>query len=112
MIYEVRTYTCHVGTVQRQIAFYRDYGMDTQIRHLGVPVVFGASEFGDVNTYMHIWKFKDLDDREFRRAELSSDLNWQDFQTKSKEMNFLSAQTSQLLLAPEFMRDIGNSENL
>ncbi|MDC0739295.1 NIPSNAP family protein [Cognatishimia sp. SS12] len=103
MIYELRTYSCKLGTVQRQIAFYRAHGMAIQTRHLGQPVVFGAQEFGDVNSYVHIWQFASLADRDQKRAALQQDPDWQGFLKKSAEVDYLTAQHSTILTAPDFM---------
>lgn len=103
MIYEIRTYRCKPGMVQQQIAFYRDHGLAIQIRHLGAPVVFGATEFGDVNSYIHVWAFAGFADRAERRSAMMADPEWQEFLGKSAERGYVLGQENTVLTAAEFM---------
>ncbi|WP_323766946.1 NIPSNAP family protein [Marinovum sp.] len=107
MIYEIRTYRCKPGTVQRQIAFYRDHGLAIQTRHLGAPLVFGATEFGDVNSYVHVWAFADFADRNARRGAMMADPEWRDFLGMSAERDDVLSQENTVLKGADFMPQAG-----
>ena len=76
MLYDVRTYTCRPGTIKKQLAIYAEYGYPVQTKHLGKPLLYAATETGDVNSYMHIWKYENAADREQRRANMLADPRW------------------------------------
>lgn len=63
MLYDHRTYTCTPGTLKKQMALYEKHGWAIQKRHLGEPLLYGPVETGNVNSYVHIWVFKDAADR-------------------------------------------------
>ncbi|HTI67180.1 MAG TPA: NIPSNAP family protein [Caulobacteraceae bacterium] len=96
MIYEVRTYTCKVGFVQRQLAFYREHGFEVQSRILGAPVLFGVTEVGELNTYIHIWAYESHADREARRAALMAEPAWRAYLQRSEEVDYLIGQATTL----------------
>ena len=52
MIFDHRTYTCRPGTIKKHMALYAEHGFAAQSRHLGDPVLYGAVETGDVNSYI------------------------------------------------------------
>lgn len=103
MIYDHRTYTCRPGTIRKQLAMYAEHGWPTQRRHLGDPVVFAATETGDVNAYVHIWTYQDAADRERRRQSLQQDPAWAAYLKMSAEAgNLISQKNSILMPAPFF----------
>jgi hypothetical protein len=55
MIFDVRTYTCRPGTLKKHMELYEAEGFAAQSKHLGQPIVYGTTEVGDVNSYIHIW---------------------------------------------------------
>ena len=59
MIYDLRTYTCRPGTIRKHLELYESHGWEIQREHLGQPVVYGHTETGNVNSYVHIWVYKD-----------------------------------------------------
>ena len=48
MIYDHRTYKCRPGTINKQLAQYKELGYEAQVRNLGKPLVYAATEIGDV----------------------------------------------------------------
>ena len=64
---------------------YEDNGWEVQRRHLGEPVVYGAVETCNVNSYVHIWAFEDAADRATKRAAMAADPAWQNFLKLSAE---------------------------
>ena len=94
MIYDHRTYTCRPNTLKKQMKLYEEHGWDAQRRHLGDPVVYGAVETGDVNSYIHIWVYKDAADRAARRKAMSEDPEWIAYLQKALRRAISSAKST------------------
>ena len=104
MIFDHRTYTCKPGTVRKALELYEQHGMAAQIKHLGPPVLYGMTEVGNVNTYIHVWAYQDLADRTRRRAAMQADPAWQAYLQKSSEAGYLLSQVNTILTAAPFFK--------
>lgn len=104
MIFDHRTYTCRPGTVPMQLEMYQKHGLPVQVRHLGEPVLYGITETGPINTYVHVWAFEDAGDRARRRAAMQADPQWQAYLEMSREAGYLIAQENRILTPPAFFR--------
>ena len=102
MIFDMRIYTCKPGTVPAQLALYEKYGLSVQTKHLGQPALYGVTETGRINTYVHVWAYENAADREKRRAAMQADPDWDAFLGMTKEACYLLAQENQILTAPGF----------
>lgn len=102
MIVDHRTYTVRAGTLRRQLALYDQHGLAVQSRHLGPPIAFLVPETGELNTYVHMWAFKDFADREARRASLDKDEAWQAYFAKAFEAGYIVKQETKLMTLVEF----------
>ena len=102
MIFDHRTYTCRPGTLQRQLQLYAEHGWAIQRRHLGEPLLFAATETGNVNAYVHIWAYESAADREQKRTRLQQDPEWIGYLKKSAEAANLVSQTNALLKEAPF----------
>jgi hypothetical protein len=107
MIYDHRTYTCRPGTIKKHMALYAEHGWEIQRKHLGQPVVYGAVETGNVNSYVHIWVYEDAADRATRRAALNTDPAWGDYLKLSAEAGYLVEQVNQILAPAPFFEPGG-----
>ena len=106
MLYDVRTYTCYPGTLKKQLALYGAFGFPVQSRHLGQPHAYMVTETGPVNSYVHIWVYKDAADRAERRQKLYADPRWQAYMKKSAEAGYLVEQTNSLLNPVSFFKPV------
>jgi NIPSNAP len=79
MIYEERNYTIHIGRMQDLLDLHESIGLPIQRRHLGEPVAYFTSETGRLNQLVHIWAYRDLEDRATRRAALYADSEWVEY---------------------------------
>ena len=104
MIFDHRTYTCRPGTVNRQLELYYEHGYATQTKHLGEPVLYGVTETGPINTYIHVWAYEDAADRAKRRAAMQADPDWHAFMAKSSEAGYLLSQENRILEAAPFFK--------
>lgn len=103
MIYDHRTYCCRPGTIKKHLALYGEYGYPAQRRILGAPVIFAQTETGDVNSFVHIWAYRDAADREARRAQLAADPDWQAYLKKSAEAGYLVSQINKIMVPAPFV---------
>jgi hypothetical protein len=103
MIFDHRTYVCKPGMIKAHIALYQKMGYGPQSRFLGAPVLWATTEVGDVNSYVHVWAYKDLADRTAKRALLWADPEWLAYVKASGELGALSAQTNMILNAAPFV---------
>jgi hypothetical protein len=79
------------------MALYQEYGLKAQKRHLGEPLAYLITETGEVNTYIHIWVYKDAADRAAKRAAMQADPEWHVFMQKGAEAGYLIAQRNNLM---------------
>jgi hypothetical protein len=79
MIVEEREYRISTGLLGEFWALYRDVGLPIQMRHIGPPVGFFSVEVGEVTNFVHMWLYRDLTDRETRRAQLHHDKAWNEY---------------------------------
>jgi len=103
MILDMRTYTCKPGMIKKHIEVYKQYGLAPQTKHLGQPVVWATTEVGDVNSYVHIWAYKDIADRAAKRAAMWEDKDWITYTQKSAELGALLSQENKILVATDIM---------
>ena len=104
MIFDMRTYTCKPGTVPAQLKLYEEFGLAVQTKHLGQPALYGVTETGAINTYVHIWAYEDAADRSKRRAAMQADPDWHAFLKKSAEAGNLLSQQNQILQSASFFK--------
>lgn len=97
MLVDHRTYTVRPGTMARQVALYQEFGYKPQTRHLGKPLAWLVTESGEVNTYVHIWVYKDAADRAAKRAAMGADPEWQLYVQKNGEAGYLIQQKNSLM---------------
>jgi NIPSNAP len=107
MIYDHRTYVCKFGTVQAHFALYEKMGLAVQRKHLGEPVLYASTEVGDLNSFVHIWAYKDLADRTARRAAMNADPDWQAFVKAGRELGAIIAQQNCILVPAPFFKPPG-----
>lgn len=102
MLYDVRTYRCHPGTIAAQFKLYEEHGWQVQRKHLGEPLLHSQVETGDVNSYIHIWVYESAADREIRRKNMAADPQWQIYLKHSAAAGNLIEQTNTLVKPAPF----------
>ena len=102
MIFDHRTYTCRPGAIKKHLALYAEYGWAPQTKHLGQPVLYAATETGDVNSFVHIWAYKDATDRATKRAAMQADPDWNAYLARSAEAGYLVTQVNTILTSVPF----------
>ncbi len=79
-----------------------EMGYAAQSKHLGEPVLWATTEVGDVNSYVHIWAYKDLAERTVKRAAMWADPEWLAYVKKSAELGALIHQECKILIGKRF----------
>ncbi|WP_142848085.1 NIPSNAP family protein [Telmatospirillum sp. J64-1] len=102
MLYDVRTYTCRPGTVQKQLALYAEHGYPVQVKHLGEPLAYLLAETGPLNSYTHIWVYDSAADRETKRKAMQADPAWQNYLKLSAEAGYQVSQENKLMTSVPF----------
>ena len=102
MLIDHRTYTVRPGTMPQQLKLYEEFGLAAQKRHLGEPLAYLVAESGELNTYVHIWVYKDAADRATKRAAMAADPEWQAYVQKNGEAGYLIAQKNSLMTPAAF----------
>ena len=96
MILELRTYLLKPGTMKQYLDVYEAEGFPTQKRILGGFVGSFITEVGPLNQIIHLWAYRDLNDRTTRRARLAADPVWQ--AAVSRFVSYFVRQESEILL--------------
>lgn len=104
MLFDMRTYTCRPGTLQAHLSLYEAEGLATQKRHLGEPFLYGITETGPLNSYVHVWAYASAQDRAVRRAAMQADPAWTAFLKRSAEAGYLLTQENRLLTSASFFQ--------
>lgn len=104
MFVEQRTYTLHPGKVREYLALYEAEGLAIQLRVLGRLVGYYSTDIGSLNQVVHMWAFKDLVERQERRAQLLVDTDFRTYVPKI--LPLLVNQTSQILTPAPFFKPV------
>jgi hypothetical protein len=81
MVYDLRTVTVKSGRFAEYIELHKKVAIPILLQHLGEPVGYWASITGEMNEFVHLWRFDDFADMERRQAALNSDPAWRDYVT-------------------------------
>ncbi len=107
MLYDHRTYLCRPGTIKAHLELYEKLGWAPQRKHLGDPVFYAVTETGNVNSYVHVWAYRDAADRAAKRAAMQADPDWQAYLKASAEAGYLIAQENRLMTPTGFFASLG-----
>ncbi len=102
MIVDLRTYTMIPGRLKAFLELYEAEGLPVQIRHLGKPLGYFATEIGTQNQVVHLWGYASLADREQRRAAMEADPAWIAYRRKSAEGGNVQYQENKILKSVSF----------
>ncbi|MGE4219342.1 MAG: NIPSNAP family protein [Alphaproteobacteria bacterium] len=102
MVVDQRTYTLKPGTVPLYLKTYMAEGRAIQMSHLGTPFYYSFTEFGALNQIVHMWSYKDAQDRADKRAKMQADSAWTAYTGKVRD--YLVAQENKLLMAAPFFK--------
>lgn len=96
-IYELRTYTLHVGKMGEAVTVYQTYGWPVFERVQDRLVGYFQSDVGTLNQLVHLWKFEDDADRRRHWQALYADSGFMEFARRIRPL--ILTQENRLLLA-------------
>jgi hypothetical protein len=76
MIYEMRTYTFHMGKLPAYLELARNVGRPVRGQNYGTNHGYWTSEFGSLNQIWHLWSYPSLDERKRLQGELAKNERW------------------------------------
>jgi hypothetical protein len=77
MIYELRTYTCKQGTIGDVVKAASTVSRDIRKDDYGKLEGYWSTDIGPLNQVMHLWSYKDLNERARLRGELLKNPRWE-----------------------------------
>ena len=76
MIYELRTYTVKPGTIPEMVKASSTVSRDIRGDEYGKLEGYWSTEIGPLNQVVHLWSYRDLEERARLRAELAKNPRW------------------------------------
>jgi len=87
MIIDHRTYTIRPGKLNEYLKLYETEGLPMQLKYLGHCVGwYTSNDIGPLNQVVHMWAYKDLNDRAERRNRMLQDPAWGKFIEKASPL--------------------------
>ena len=99
MIVEERMYRLAIGAVPEYLAAYEAEGLAIQRPILGRMVGYFSTEIGPLHQIVHMWAYRDLNERAERRARLLADPRWKAYSKKTRPLQ-ISQENKILIPAP------------
>ncbi len=99
MIVEERIYSLNIGAVPQYLKQYEEEGLAIQRPILGRMVGYFSTEIGPLHQIVHLWAYKDMQERSERRARLTADPRWIEYAKKTHPLQ-ISQENKILLPAP------------
>ena len=99
MLMEERTYTFAPGKLQSYIDRFFVEALPIMREHLGEPQGCFTSETGDLNQFVHLWRYASMADRETRRAAMYRDPRWLEYIRRAGADGRVDHQHTRLLRA-------------
>ena len=102
MIIDHRTYRILPGRVPAQLELYSKLGYPVQLRYVGEPHYYLATETGQLNTLVHGWVYESAADREQKRARMMQDPDWKQFLAENAKAGNVIEQSNWLMTPVPF----------
>lgn len=99
MIVEQRTYSLKIGAVPEYLKLYEGEGLAIQRAILGRMVGYFSTEIGPLHQIVHMWAYRDMQERTERRAVLGADERWKAYVQKIRPLQ-VSQENKILIPAP------------
>ncbi len=102
MIVDLRTYTARPGKLAAFVKLYKEHAWPLQQQYLGDCVGWYTVAEGTLNQVVHLWRYKDLADRDAKRGAMAADPRWGEYLRLSEEAGYLVAQENRILKPTDF----------
>ena len=102
VIIDHRTYRILPGRVPAQLELYSKLGYPLQLRYMGEPHYYLATETGQLNTLVHGWVYDSAAEREQKRAKMMQDPDWKHFLAENAKAGNIIEQSNWLMTPVPF----------
>ncbi len=99
MILDERIYSLTPGLMEEYLRRHRAEALPIMQRYLGEPYGYFVTETGDLNQFVHFWRYDSMADREARRAAMYADPAWIDYRSRTGGQGEVLHQHNRLLRA-------------
>jgi len=100
MIYDLRLYPTAPGRTKEYIDLHEQIAFPIMTQYLGQPVGYWLSMSGEINRFVHMWRFEDLGDMERKHAALVADPAWHAYRDEALGKRGLVQRQESILLRP------------
>ena len=100
MIVEQRDYHVFTGKLNEVLRMYETEGIELQKEHLGNLIGVFTTDVGALSTYVSLWGYQSMGEREERRARMQADERWKAFLAKIQPL--IHAQQNRILVPTAF----------
>jgi hypothetical protein len=97
MIIDERTYTIVPGKLDAYLESHFRDALPLMRKYLGEPHGYFFSETGDLNQFVHLWRYESMADRESRRRQLYADPAWRAYRDRVGSAGWVTQQRNRLL---------------
>jgi hypothetical protein len=97
MIIDERTYTIAPGRLQAYLDDHFHQALPLMRKHLGDPYGYFVTETGDLNQFVHLWRYESMADREARRARLYAEPAWLAYRDRAGATGWVLRQENRIL---------------
>jgi hypothetical protein len=98
MIYDLRSYSTAPGRTPEYLELHEKHAYPLLRKHLGDPVGYWLTATGEINKFVHMWRFESMGDMEKRHAGLLADSAYLDYRLEVLgKLEMLQRQESVLL---------------
>jgi hypothetical protein len=97
MVIDERTYSIAPGLLADYLAHHFALALPVVRRHLGEPHACHTTETGELNQFVHLWRYDSMADRALRRAALYADPAWLAYRQAMGERRWVVHQYNRLL---------------
>lgn len=99
MLHEIRSYTLLPGKVAEYLRLAEEVSLPIRGDNAGVLVGWWSSELGELNKLVHLWAWKDLEERQRQRVWLRAQPGW--VETYNPQVDKLVYRREIAILKPE-----------
>jgi hypothetical protein len=99
MIIDERTYTIRPGKLHAYLEEHMRTALPIMRKYLGEPFAYFTTETGELNQFVHLWRYASMADREQRRAALYADARWLEYRDQTGDRALVLAQHNRILKA-------------
>jgi hypothetical protein len=99
MILDERTYSIRPGMLDSYLESHHAEALPIMRRYLGEPFGYFVTETGELNQFVHFWRYDSMADRERRRGEMYRDADWVAYRRRIGQTGHVLTQHNRLLRA-------------